>query len=183
MAVAALAKTAIAMKGTKAPRVRFKGGYGAAQRPVITAVTVITGLGFLRAVVADNKPLPDRQFWVSVATIGFILSLMAEVTPKLGKNMAYLVMTAAIFSQSVKVLDAVRKPPPKATMGGGGAAPDSGAGTVPVSLRAVQRDTITLTSGSTPPTIGYIPGSRTMPSRRVRPKRRYVDPYSPMTAA
>lgn len=177
----AIAKTAAAVKGAqgvKTPRVKVRGGYGAAQRPVITAVTVITGLGFLRAVVVDSKPLPDRQFWVSIATIGFILSLMAEVAPRLGKNMAYLVMTAAIFSQSAKVLEAVRKPP-KTTGVGGGA--DGGPGTAPVSLRAVQRDTITLTSGSTPPTIGYIPGKRILPSRRVRPKKRYVDPYSSMT--
>lgn len=179
MAVA-LAKTAAAVKGAqgmKAPRVKMRGGYGAAQRPVITSITVLAGLGVLRSVVVDSKPLPDRQFWVSVATIGFILSLMAEITPKLGKNMAYLVMTAAIFSQSAKVLEAVRKPPPKATMGTGGG-PDGGPGTVPVALRAAQRDTITLTSGSTPPTIGYIPGKRNMPTRRVRPRRRYVDPYS-----
>lgn len=88
----------------KAPRVKLRGGTKSAQRPVITTMTVTIGLAFLDAWLVEKKALPERRFFGRLAVLGFVLALMAEVTPRLGKGMSYLVLTGVVFDRSQSIL-------------------------------------------------------------------------------
>lgn len=79
-----------------------------AEKAVITAFVVIIGAGFLDAWVVQKKAAPSRKFLVRMSMLGFVLALMTEVAPKLGKTMAYMVMTAVIFDRSQNILKALR---------------------------------------------------------------------------
>lgn len=82
-------------------KVRDQGGV---QRPVVTAMVVIVGAGFLHAWVVEKKVGPGRAFLVRMSIMGFVLALLSEITPKVGKGMAYLIMTAVIFDRSRDIL-------------------------------------------------------------------------------
>lgn len=88
-------------------RVAIKPGSDA-ERAVITAFVVIIGAGFLDAWVVQKKAAPSRKFLVRMSMLGFVLALMTEIAPKLGKTMAYMVMTAVIFDRSQNILKALR---------------------------------------------------------------------------
>lgn len=87
----------------KAPRVKFK-SQTSSQKPVITAVTVIVGLEFLDAWIVRKESFPSRRFWVQTAVLGFGLALLSDLTPRVGKGTAYLVMTSAIIFRSEKII-------------------------------------------------------------------------------
>lgn len=89
------------------PRVKIR-DQGGVQRPVVTSITVIMGAGFLHAWLVKKKPMPDRAFLVRMAIMGFVLALLAELTPRVGKGMAYLIMTAVIFDRSQDILKALQ---------------------------------------------------------------------------
>lgn len=89
------------------PVVRTKQS-GAQYSAVVNTVVVVAGLGILRNVLTKKEhKQPTREFWIQVAILGFVLSLLAETVPRLGKGMAYLIMTAAIFGQSAEIFDAL----------------------------------------------------------------------------
>jgi hypothetical protein len=96
----------------KAPRVRLKRGYSSAQRPMITAMTVTVGLNFLHAWLVDRKPTPGRETLVRLAILGFGLALLSEITPRIGKGMSYLVLTAVVFDRSQAILRELENPRP-----------------------------------------------------------------------
>lgn len=83
-------------------------------RPAITAIVVITGIEFLNTWLVDKRTLPTRRYFIRLAVLGFMLALLTEVTPKVGKSMSYLIMTAVIFQRSGRILKALdtnsRKP-------------------------------------------------------------------------
>lgn len=84
--------------------VRIKRG-SASYRPVATTLTICFALGFLKRWLVDKEPLPERTFWINMALLGFVLSLMAEVSPRLAKSMSYLILVSVIFAQSVPILE------------------------------------------------------------------------------
>lgn len=104
---AATAKATSVASGPKKVRIRSAGK--ATYAPVATTLTVLFGIGFLRAWLGgvndkgqfeESKAMPHRAWWVNMAILGFSLSLMSEVAPRLGKNMAYLVLTTGVFIQA-----------------------------------------------------------------------------------
>jgi hypothetical protein len=95
----------------KAPRVKLRGGYASAQRPVITTMTVAVGLAFLDAWLVKKEPFPERAFIVRIAILGFVLALMSEVTPRLGKGMSYLILTGIVFDRSQSILKELNRKP------------------------------------------------------------------------
>lgn len=116
-----VAKAAAEVGGTVAavrastPKVRLRGGYKSAQRPVITTMAVTVGLTFLDSWLVEKEAMPERRIFVRLAVLGFVLALMAEVTPKLGKGMSYLVLTGVVFDRSQKILTALNKGGPGTT--------------------------------------------------------------------
>lgn len=84
-------------------RVRMKTANKSTYGPVATTLTILMGMGFLKAWLGDEEKestaLPDRKWFVNMALLGFGLSLMVEVAPKMGKNMAYLILTSGVFIQ------------------------------------------------------------------------------------
>lgn len=96
----------------KAPRVRLRKGYANAQRPMITCMTVTVGLAFLHSWLVERKATPDRALLVRLAILGFGLALLSEITPKIGKGMSYLVLTAVVFDRSQDILQALQHPRP-----------------------------------------------------------------------
>lgn len=112
---AAKIDAAASVAALKRPKLRVR-DQGGVHAPVVTALVVVIGAGFLHAWVVEKKAGPGRKFLVQMAILGFVLSLMSELTPKLGKGMAYLVMTAVIFDRSqdiLKGLQAVGRPQPE----------------------------------------------------------------------
>lgn len=94
--------------------VRVKRG-NANYRPVATTLTIVFAMGFLKRWLVDKEAMPERSWWVNMAILGFVLSLMVEVSPRFGKDMSYLVLVAVIFAQSIPILDELEKQrvPPK----------------------------------------------------------------------
>jgi hypothetical protein len=101
---------AVSAVKSNTPKVKVRGGYGAAQRPVVTTMTLVVGINFLHTWLVDKKALPDRTFVVRLAILGFVLALMAEVAPKLGKSMSYLILAAVVFDRSQGVLKELQTP-------------------------------------------------------------------------
>lgn len=169
---AAVAKAA----SGRAPRVKVKRGVAAgAQRPVFTTMTVVVGAGLLRAWLVEKKAMPGRDYWVKIALLGFVLALLAETVPKLGKGIAYLTLTTVTFSQSLDLLKAMQELEKPATTGPSDAAPD----TMPAKLAGTNLQTITLYSRGFGPQVGVAPG-RSDPHRRDWPRpHRYKDPQGP----
>lgn len=104
----------------KAPRLKLRGDYASAQRPVVTTMTVTIGLAFLDAWLVKKEPLPERAFIVRVAILGFVLALMSELSPKLGKGMSYLVLTGVVFDRSQSILKELNRKPNNTGLGTGG---------------------------------------------------------------
>lgn len=93
-----------AVKAALPRKVKIRGGSTAAYRPVTTTLTIVFGLGFLRRWLVDKESMPERSWWVNMAILGFMLSLIAEVNPRLGKNMAYLIMVTAIIIEGENLI-------------------------------------------------------------------------------
>lgn len=83
-----------------APKVRVKSDAAAGQGAVVMTMTVVVGAGMLRSWVVDKTAMPDRSYFIKMAVLGFILALMTETMPRLGKGMSYLVLTATVFAQA-----------------------------------------------------------------------------------
>lgn len=103
----------------KPPKVRLRGGYKSAQRPVITTMTITVGLTFLDAWLVKKEALPERRIFARLAVLGFVLALMAEITPRIGKGMSYLVLTGVVFDRSQDILRALNRGGPGTTFHGG----------------------------------------------------------------
>lgn len=120
----------------KAPKVKLnRTNYKGAQRPVITTMTVVIGLGFLDAWLVEKKPLPDRPFLVRLAILGFGLTLLTEISPKFGKGMSYLILTGVVFDRSQKILQELTRDKP-AEGGGTGGTGGTGPGPSPLTPQA-----------------------------------------------
>lgn len=110
MAVAKAGETALAAVASRPRRVKVRGGYGAAQRPVITTMTVAVGLGLLDRYLTGRDREDLRPFLIKMGVLGFGLALMAETTPKLGRSFAYLILTAVVFDRTQSILRELNKP-------------------------------------------------------------------------
>lgn len=104
---AAKIDAAASVASIRRPRVKVR-EQGGVQKPVVTSLMVIMGAGFLHAWVVEKKATPGRAFIVRMAVLGFVLALLSEVTPRVGKGMAYLIMTAVIFDRSQDILGGLR---------------------------------------------------------------------------
>lgn len=100
---AAKIDAAASVAAVRRPKLKVRTQSGV-QRPVVTAMIVIVSAGFLHAWVVEKKAGPGRAFLVRMSIMGFVLALMSEITPKVGKGMAYLIMTAVIFDRSRGIL-------------------------------------------------------------------------------
>lgn len=178
--MAALGRAAgLALGPRRGPKVSIKSSPG--QRPVITTMTVVIGLGILRSILVTKKQtgstsgsLPDRKFWVSIGIIGFTLALIAELAPKFGKSMAYLVLTGSVFSQTDAILAALQETNSPAADKSRKQAAD----TIPAALGSTQPQTVSL-FGSSPPAVGIPTGNYQTPKKAKRPKK---GPYQTVIA-
>lgn len=109
----AVAKAGTALASARRPKVKVRGGYTAAQRPVVTTMAVTVGLVFLSAWLVEKKPLPERSTFVRLGILGFVLALLSETVPRLGKGMSYLVLTGVVFDRSQAILRELDRPPAK----------------------------------------------------------------------
>lgn len=76
--------------------------------PVITALTVIIAVRFLNAWIVDKRPLPKGREFFAVAILGFVLSLMSDLSPRVGKGFSYLILTAVVFGGTADIWNAIR---------------------------------------------------------------------------
>lgn len=134
------------------------------QKAVVTSMVTILGINGLKHGLVD-KSLPPSSYWVRMAFLGLGLAAFQEFNPKLGKSMAYLVMTVVIFAQSQTLIEELE------LLGKKPASTPLGPGEVPASLASIR------TTDRQPFTL-YFERGNTELTETVLPKRQtpFIDP-------
>lgn len=95
------------IKQTVAPsKVSLKGT--AQQKPIVNVMVIVMGVGALKVWLVDGDKVPPRRWWINIAIMGFVFALLNETAPKVGRPMAYLVMTSVLFVQGKEIIDALQ---------------------------------------------------------------------------
>lgn len=149
---------------SKRPKVKLKSPK-AGQKAVATSMGVIIGSNALKFTLVDKKA-PPFSYWIRIAFLGFGLAVMHEISPKLGKPMAYLVMTSVVFKQAgdiVKELEALEQEDKKKV--------STGPGEIPLSLAAVRTE-------DRQPFMVYFERGNTQLTETILPKKNtpFIDP-------
>lgn len=156
-----------------APRVRVREQRGG-QRATIMTMTIVVGAGVLRNIVVEGKNLPDRKFWFNMAILGFILSLVTEIEPRVGRPLAYLVLVAAMISQTEDIITELNRQEDRLARS---STPDD---LDPMFTQNTPPRNLQLAANISIPTV--VPTSNPRSTRRApRPRARYTDPSSPRT--
>lgn len=163
--VAEGAATAKAVKSAapKPRKVRLK-PQKTSQRAVVTTMIGVLGINGLKHGIVD-KSLPPSSYWVRMAFLGLGLAALSEFSPKLGKPMSYMVLTAVIFAQSQRLIEELE------LLGRREKTSPIGPGDVPTSLAAVR------TTDREPFTL-YFERGNTQLTQTTIPRRRtpFIDP-------
>lgn len=171
------AKQSVDAVRRKTPKVHVRKPADNNQQLTITCMTVVIGLGILDSWVTKNKPLPERKFWIRIAMLGFILSLMTELAPKLGRNFSYLILVATLFQRSYSILESLYNLEPERRENNAPGAP----GVDPISMTTTG-DSFQFLSGfpasQAPSTPSPPTRQRTTPTTR-QPARRPIQPRVP----
>lgn len=84
----------------------MRGSAAQSKRLTIAAVAILFGSGLLRALLVDGR-LPTRRFLLGAATVGAFQAIAADIRPQESKYLAYLLITGAVFANTIPVVDKV----------------------------------------------------------------------------
>lgn len=81
-------------------------GSAQSKRLTIAAVAILFGSGLLRSLLVDGR-LPTRRFLLGAATVGAFQAIAADVRPQEAKYLAYLLITGAMFANTIPVVEKI----------------------------------------------------------------------------